>query len=338
MFQTRAAACFLILYSSLALGSTAGAQSIFTGPPHAESETSPTLPPFMPQTPVLTAPPPVKIDVPLLPQPQLPSPHIPVLPTDLIQPVENLNSGAKAENNSAAAGLKAMTESDLPSEAKANNPDGIVVKYKPGSDFERPSSCAVKLNSGRLLISVKRPSKLALLETKLASAWLSADSDIELSYEDGVLRFINLSGLNEKVMIRLSDHGMPPALAAKVFALLPGHELVLSTEKLHRSELRPHDGYARRFFKTFENGQLAISQISVESVLKESDLVASLQQTDSGVKERRIIADLSKMAAVLNYVNGTNSYSAEQKAELNVNSQLNKRRLGQETKGKDKLN
>lgn len=68
---------------------------------------------------------------------------------------------------------------------------------------------------------------------------------------------------------------------------------------------------------------MGISEISVESILHASDLIANLQQQDSGARERRILADMSKMAAVRNRVNGTCGFDAQPKASLEVNSQIN---------------
>ena len=150
---------------------------------------------------------------------------------------------------------------------------------------------------------------------------MSSDSDVEVRYEEGTMRLINLSGLHQSVRVKFNKAAFPEQ-NERVVSIAPGYELTLGDHKLHKAELKPADGYARRSFKVLENGHLAISQISVESVLKGSDLIASLNQTQSDKREHRILADMSKMAAVLNYINGSAGFETQAKASLSVNSQL----------------
>jgi hypothetical protein len=72
--------------------------------------------------------------------------------------------------------------------------------------------------------------------------------------------------------------------------------------------LRPHDGISRRRTKVLNQGYVALSEFSVESVLHTSSLIANMTQKESDAKEKRIISDMSKMAAVLNQVNGSSGY------------------------------
>ncbi len=87
----------------------------------------------------------------------------------------------------------------------------------------------------------------------------------------------------------------------KTIQLAPGFEFVAGDRKLGGADLRPKDGIARRHFKFLEGGHLAVSEFSVDSAIKNNDLIADIRQNTTGVKERRILSDMSKMAAVLNY-------------------------------------
>jgi hypothetical protein len=87
-----------------------------------------------------------------------------------------------------------------------------------------------------------------------------------------------------------------------------GHEIVSSDHALTRADLHPHDGIGRRRFGFVESNVLAVSEFSLESVLTSSDFLVDLSQKTSGIKERRIMGDLSKMAAVLNYMNGQQGF------------------------------
>lgn len=205
-------------------------------------------------------------------------------------------------------GIEVIAADRFPQSKKNQNTDNILVRAKDNAVWERTSPHSVKLVSGMILVSVRRPSQLGVIETSEADLALSADGELLLSAENGVLHVLNASarGSGCKIKLRspLFDHK-----AKHTFALKPGYEFVAGDKKLSRRDLRPQDGIARRRSQVFEDGRIALSEFSVDAMLRYCDLVANMNQKDSGVKERRILADMSKMAAVLNQVNGTQGFS-----------------------------
>lgn len=292
-------------------------QSVFTGPPSSSA------PP-----PTYTPPPSIQVDpgprVPIIPvipiRPDIPrNIPTPFMPLDVIQPLDTVQAPKLEESPDVMKGISDATSLTIPN--VQDNPDGILVRAAEGAQYDKDGTCAVNLKKGSILVSIRRPSKVALVTTPLAQASFAADSDVEVRYEDGHMRVINLSGLHQSVRIKISNNVLPGA-NERIFSIAPGYEILLGDHKLHRAELHPCDGYSRRAFKTLDNGFAAISEISVESVLKNSDLIASLNQTQSDKREHRILADMSKMAAVLNYMNGANGYQSQPKASLNVKSEI----------------
>lgn len=320
----------LAILSQLVLAGSANAQST-GGPPITTAPPANNPPPQVHFDPpvIQVRPDPPKIPViPVIPVTPPRTPIIPIIPTDLTAPFESPQAPKVYENPAALNGLQVLDERSIPNENAELNAEGLIVKYKPGSVYEMTSNTAVKLGNGDFLVSVRRPTKLAIVTSKFAKAYFSPDADLEIRTSDDCVRYVNLSGLKQKVIIKVNEDVLPQA-KTRVFSVMPGYELVLGDHRLHRAELRPHDGYARRCYKTLENGQMAISEISVESVLKNSDLVAELGQTKTDVKEKRILADMSKMAAVLNYVNGTAAFEALPKASLELKYQI--KQQGSET-------
>ncbi|MBX9666467.1 MAG: hypothetical protein K2X93_02565 [Candidatus Obscuribacterales bacterium] len=191
------------------------------------------------------------------------------------------------------------------------NPTGILVKEKLGSDKVMENDFIVKLKKGEVLVSVKRPSKVALVKVPFGAISINSDGDVLVKFENGVLRVINLdaSGDGLKCQLNQGPFGGP---ADPTVVVQPGFEMVAGDKKLTRADMRPRDGMARRHFKVLENGHLAISEISIESVMKANDVIVDLRQASTGVKERRIIGDMSKMAAILNYKNGTQGFSVSE--------------------------
>lgn len=296
------------------------AQSIITGPPSSSA------PP-----PTYTPPPTIQVDpgprtpiipvIPVIPiRPDVPRTfNNPFMPLDVIQPMDTVQAPQLKESPDAMKGISNTTGLAVPN--VGDNGDGIIVRATDGTQYEKEGNCSVNLKKGSILVSVRRPSKVALVSTHLAQASFGADSDVEVKIEDGTMRVINLSGLHQSVRVKIAN-SVIPGESEKIVAIAPGYELILGDHKLHRAELHPSDGYSRRAFKTLDNGFAAIGEISVESVLKSSDLIASLNQLQSDKREHRILADMSKMAAVLNYMNGANGYQTQPKASLDVKSEI----------------
>ena len=56
---------------------------------------------------------------------------------------------------------------------------------------------------------------------------------------------------------------------------------------------------------------MAISEFSVQSVLSNSAVIVQIAQQSTNAKEARVLSQMSKMAAVLNYVNSPYGYTVE---------------------------
>jgi hypothetical protein len=289
---------------------TALAQAAIDGPfegPFEGPREVPFLPPpeVTPPPPPVTPPPPPPLVFPTTP-PGVFRPPI-VVPTDVTSP---LVSGVPftPSANAALNGIQKLQEQSFPREnPKSDDPDGILVKWLPDTIYTKPQNNIVKLTSGQILISIKSPARQASLITAFGTVALTANADILASFEDGVLRLKNMDGVGLKVKVKLSSGhfaGQKPIIVS----VAPGYEFTASDHVLKRSELRPKDGIARRFVKVLEQGQLAIAEFSPASAITNSALLVDLRQSVNGVKERRIISDMSKMAAVLNYKMGEGGF------------------------------
>lgn len=209
-------------------------------------------------------------------------------------------------------GIQLVDDSDFPQQSGLKGPtSGISIRQTDDTVYQKVGDYVVKLVKGEILVSVKRPSQTAIIQTEFGDIAVSANGDVIVKFVDGVLRVMNLDGKGLTIKAQL-DKGPFAGPADPTCAIAPGYELIASDKKLTRAVLRPRDGIARRHFKLLENGHLAISEFSVESALNASDVIVDLRQAASGVKERKILGDMSKMAAVLNYKNGTQGFSVEE--------------------------
>lgn len=210
----------------------------------------------------------------------------------------------------ALSGVLLLPKSEFPKEEAASGPtSGITVKWTEGTQFDKVNEFIVKLDDGEILVSVKRPSKLALIKTPLGKVSVNSNGDVLAKFHNGVLRVTNLDGTGKTIKALFDRKGIFDTPLS--VSLRAGSELVCAEKKLSRRELRPKDGLARRGFKVIENAHLAVSEISVESIMRHDDLISQLAQNTNGAKERRILSDMSKMAAILNYKNGIQGFRVE---------------------------
>lgn len=260
----------------------------------------PPPPPAPPPPPPVTPPPPQQLATPT----PIPPPFSPgvVVPNDV--------SAAAARMPAQPPGLRPLvqnlillSDNKFPFPKTKDKGDGIIVRPEEKASIERPSPCSVKVHTGRVLVSVRRPSEVGLAITSLAEISLSSDSDVLIGAENGLVRVLNLDARGSACKIKLSQNVLNNP-QNKIIAIKPGMELVFSNAKLSRHSLRPSDGIARRRSKMLEDGRIALTEFSLATVMQSCDLIVQLEQETSNSKTQRMLTDMSKMAAVLNYMNG----------------------------------
>lgn len=259
--------------------------------------------------PIVVTPPPV-VRVPMIVVPP-PTTHLPpnLNPTD-VTTLWMPAPGVLPENAAALYGIKVVN--GFPTAGKDEEP-GILARGAVNAEFKKISAFAVKYTSGDVIVSIRKPCRLGLVETALGTVALTGDADVMLSAADGVLHIFNLTGNGESVKVKFNSTAMQDE-TTRTFALAPGYELIAAARKLTAVDIRRPDAIARRHSKMIQNGQVAVCEYSLESVLSSSSLIAKLASSDAGPKDRRMITDLSKMAAVLNQLNGEYGYTVEQPA------------------------
>lgn len=279
------------------------------GPPPTPTPT-PTTPQTGGSTPPPTFTPPPVVNTPAPQVPVITAPPAPffqpiVVPTD----VTSANPDLSAINTNVGQPLDGLMEAkSFPGmDELGGNPDFILVNGDETS-YKRETPYLVNLLGGTILVSVKRPSQIGMLNTPVGEVAFSANADAFVNYDNGVVRIRNVDGMGQTVKIRL-DKGPFAGANAHTYSLAPGYELVLGEHKLGASELRPIDGILRRRSQTINDGFAAISQFQVQSALQSSAVIPKLVAADSDAKSKRVLGDMSRMAAVLNHVNGADGYA-----------------------------
>jgi hypothetical protein len=262
---------------------------------------SPTTPATQQSTPVgATQPlPPIIVLPPPITRPPI------VVPTDVTSPqlvnpdISHLTASPEAL---ALNGVQALASKEFPStDMLTGNSDWITVLAKDGAQFTKPNNFTVDLKQGDIIVSVKEPSKLAFVTTEYGTIAIGANGDCMICFNNGVLRILNFDGAGKTIKAELNKGPFANPQDDPTVAIACGYELIASDSKISHAILRPSDGIARRYSKVLETGHLAISEFSLESAMKSCDMLVQLEQKTNGVKERRMLSDMTKMAAVLNY-------------------------------------
>jgi hypothetical protein len=206
-------------------------------------------------------------------------------------------------------GIEVLKDNKFPKGADdSQDSSGILVRHLDGTVMQQPNPHSVRLESGTIFVSVRRPSRIGTIDTPLVKIALNADGEVLITAKDGVVHVLNASARGAGCKLRLLESAFEGA-KKNVFAVKPGFEFVAGSHKLTRADLHPKDGIARRRSQLFEDGKIALAEFSLQSLLADSVILSDLAQKDSGAKETRIHADLSKMASVLNVVNGAHGFT-----------------------------
>jgi len=249
-------------------------------------------PPHLP--PILPLPPPTDTKTPIF------------VPTDVTNPAQTLGNLSFPGINlpTAMSGLIPLKINEFPKEEDGKDKgEWVLVRAEQDTRYTRPSPISVELSVGAVLVSVRRPSQTAFVKTELGKVAIMANGDAIIKNSDDVIRVMNIDGLGKSVRIKL-EGGPFVGSDTKVVALKPGFELVAGKRLLKRIDLKPKDGIGRRKASVVLKGYAAINQFSVDTLMQSCDLVVAINQKVTGVKERRILSDMSKMAAVINMMDG----------------------------------
>jgi hypothetical protein len=263
--------------------------------------------------PKITVTPPVTVTPPSNPTPPMRPPIIQIpQSTPMVAPIQsidlthNVTVGPEeiTEDAGALGGIKSVN--GFPDEGR-DGIDQVFARGTQASKFRKTNSYTVQFDEGEVLVSVRKPTRVGFATFAFGTVALNPDADIMLKRVGDVFHIVNFDGRGETVKIKLNGSS-GASQDAKVIALAPGYEVVVGNHVLNHSDIRIADGCARRHFKSLDDGKVVVCEISTESVLTSSSIVATLHRKSSEEMERKVIGDMSKMAAVLNYVNGTEGY------------------------------
>lgn len=204
-----------------------------------------------------------------------------------------------ATSNQNLPGVKVLSsKSQRVSPPKLSTMEGVLTRADGATRMTKSNNGVVDLTSGKLFVSVRKPAAGIVVQTPAGEVFVKRDADAIVSFVDGVLRVKNLDGIGDAVRVT--------AKSARSMQVAPGFELATANRTLKSGELRPADNIARRNPVLVDNGEFAVSEISLPSVLKNNELVSGLRNAGGG--ERKISDRLMKMAAVLSATRGPDGF------------------------------
>jgi hypothetical protein len=275
-------------------------------------------------TPPPTPPPVVRTPPPVVQTPQGPiyfGPQPIDVTNDRYSVKEDLPAVVPPLTGDAVDGLIPIADSRFPDKKSLKGSgEWILVRGEQESKFTRPNEYTAKLEQGTILVSVRRPSQVALVETPIGDVALHADGDVMLAWNDGVLRIFNISAIRSECKAKFENTVFGDSKSRTV-TIRTGYEVVACADhKLGRAEMRPSDGVARRRAQLVADGHIGVSEFSVESMLQSSLTIAHIA-AQHDPKDTRILGQMSKMAAVLNVVNSPYGYTKSSPTGLASTSQ-----------------
>jgi hypothetical protein len=229
-------------------------------------------------------------------------------PVDVTHTTDSMNSigPQPSDDYDALVGLSETRGFPSGEKLKGSEDFLLVIKQNDSDQTTRVSPYVVTLNHGTVLASVRRPSQTGLLHTDVADIAFSANSDSFITFADGLTRIRNVDGMGQALKVKINK-GPGTGIA---MTIAPGYEIVLADRKLTHDDMHPSDGIARRGSHLLTGGCAAVSEYNVEGALQASALVAKMSASDqSDPKSKRIVADMSRMAAVLNQINGMQGFN-----------------------------
>src|SRR5262249_40614257 len=158
-----------------------------------------------------------------------------------------------------------LDNQDFPKEEDLDGPtNGITIKWRHGTEFKKINDYEIELIDGETLVSVKSPSDEAIIITPIGKFSVHSNGDALCRFDHGVLRITNLDAFGKSIKAQFDKSVFEDINTDELtVSIAAGYELIAGLDRLTRSEIRAHDGLARRHFKVLENGHFAICEISV---------------------------------------------------------------------------
>jgi hypothetical protein len=184
-----------------------------------------------------------------------------------------------------------------------NGGSGILFHEEEGSKIAQLSPNELKLDEGSVLLSVH--GQTATVETPNGKVQVKGEGNVLTSFIAGVMRVDNISA--RAGSCRVLMNGATIERDTTTVALAPAYELVVGDRKLADGEIRPADGIARRRGYVFEGARVATNEFSIDSIIDSHPIISSMLN-DTSRQDRKCLNEVTKMAAVMNYVHGAGGY------------------------------
>jgi hypothetical protein len=184
-----------------------------------------------------------------------------------------------------------------------NGGSGMLFHEEAGSKIAKISDNELKLEEGSVLLSVH--GQTASVETPNGKVQVKGEGNVLTSFIAGVMRVDNISARAGACKVQMN--GATIERDTTTVALAPAYELVVGDRKLADGEIRPADGIARRRGYVFEGAHVATNEFSIDSIIDTHPIISAML-TDTTKADRKCLNEVTKMAAVMNFIHGAGGY------------------------------